>query len=102
MILAGGAGGGFGDGETRGRLAQLKPSEPLVQPKVRKVVPDTALLLDDIRTDQNGHDQAQLTFPDSLTTWRATVRGATIDTRVCSAVNRVLRLKNLTVRLAIP
>ncbi|PYP91960.1 MAG: alpha-2-macroglobulin [Candidatus Angelobacter sp. Gp1-AA117] len=101
MILAGGA-GGFGDGATRGRLAQLKPSEPLVQPKVRKVFPDTALWLADIRTDQNGHAQAQLTFPDSLTTWRATVRGATMDTRVGSALNRVIVRKNLMVRLAVP
>src|SRR5262249_22588799 len=52
MILAGGGGG---DGSTRGRLAQLKPSEPLVQPKVRKVFPDTALWLAEVKTDQNGH-----------------------------------------------
>ncbi len=84
------------------RLAQLKPSEPLVQPKVRKLFPDTALWLAEVRTDQNGHAQAQLTFPDSLTTWRATIRGATVDTKVGSAVNRVIVRKNLMVRLAVP
>ncbi|HEY6308980.1 MAG TPA: MG2 domain-containing protein [Candidatus Angelobacter sp.] len=84
------------------RLAQLKPSEPLVQPKIRKLFPDTALWLADVRTDQNGHAQAQLTFPDSLTTWRATIRGATADTKVGSAVNRVIVRKNLMVRLAVP
>lgn len=83
-------------------LAQLKPSEPLVQPKIRKLFPDTALWLADVRTDQNGHAQAQLTFPDSLTTWRATIRGATMDTKVGSAVNRVIVRKNLMVRLAGP
>ena len=36
------------------RLAQLKPSEPLVQPKIRKLFPDTALWLAEVRTDQNG------------------------------------------------
>ena len=97
MILAGGGGGGGNH-----RLAQLKPSEPLVQPKVRKVFPDTALWLADVKTDQNGRATAQLTFPDSLTTWRATVRGVTVDTKVGSAVNRVIVRKNLMVRLAVP
>jgi uncharacterized protein YfaS (alpha-2-macroglobulin family) len=84
------------------RLAQLKPSEALVQPKIRKLFPDTALWLADFRTDQNGRGQAQLTFPDSLTTWRATVRGATLDTKVGSAMNRVIVRKNVMVRLAVP
>jgi uncharacterized protein YfaS (alpha-2-macroglobulin family) len=84
------------------RLAQLKPSEPLVQPKIRKLFPDTALWLAEVRTDQNGKAQANLTFPDSLTTWRATVRGATVDTKVGSAVNRVIVRKNVMVRLAVP
>lgn len=97
MILAGGGGGG-----DRHRLAQLKPSEPLVQPKIRKVFPDTAVWLADIKTDQTGHATAQLTFPDSLTTWRATLRGVTLDTKVGSAVNRVIVRKNLMVRLAVP
>ncbi|HLW53739.1 MAG TPA: MG2 domain-containing protein [Candidatus Angelobacter sp.] len=84
------------------RLAQLKPSETLVQPKVRKLFPDTALWLAEVKTDQNGRGQAQLTFPDSLTTWRATVRGATLDTKVGSAVNKVMVRKNVMVRLAVP
>ena len=98
MILAG-AGKGPGDSH---RLAQLKPSEPLVQPKIRKVFPDTALWVADVKTDQNGRATAQLSFPDSLTTWRATVRGVTVDTKVGSAVNRVIVRKNLMVRLAVP
>ena len=84
------------------RLAQLKPSEPLAQPKIRKLFPDTALWLAEVRTDQAGHAQAQLNFPDSLTTWRATLRGATLDTKVGSAVNRVIVRKNVMVRLAAP
>src|SRR5262249_49142421 len=84
------------------RLAQLKPSESLAQPKVRKLFPDTALWLAEVRTDASGRAQAQLNFPDSLTTWRATVRGATMDTKVGSAVNRVIVRKNVMVRLAVP
>src|SRR5207244_2591366 len=100
MILANRGGGGGGD--SLQRLAQLKPSEPMVQPKVRKVFPDTAFWQADIKTDQNGRAQAQLSFPDSLTTWRATIRGVTADTKVGSATNRVIVRKNLMVRLAVP
>jgi alpha-2-macroglobulin len=82
-------------------LAQLKPERP-VQPKVRKLFPDTALWLADIRTDANGRAEAQLQFPDSLTSWRATVRGATLDTKVGSATNNVIVRKNLMVRMAVP
>ncbi len=82
-------------------LAQLKP-ETLVQPRVRKVFPDTALWLGDLRTDANGRAEAQLTFPDSLTSWRATVRGVTQDTKVGTVLNNVIVRKNVMVRLAVP
>ncbi len=88
--------------KNRTALAQLKPSEALVEPKVRKDFPDTALWLADVRTDANGRAHADLNFPDSLTTWRATVRGVTADTKVGSAVDRVIVRKNLMVRLAVP
>ena len=83
-------------------LAQLKPSETLVQPKVRKLFPDTALWLADVHTDASGRAEAPLTFPDSLTTWRTTVRGVTLDTKVGLATNTVIVRKNLMVRLAVP
>lgn len=98
MFLAGG-GAGFGNGRA---LAQLKPSEAMVQPKVRKIFPDTALWLADVRTDASGRARAELTFPDSLTTWRATARGVTVDTKVGSAIVGVIVRKNLMVRLAVP
>jgi alpha-2-macroglobulin len=89
----------FGNGRA---LAQLKPSDTMVEPKVRKVFPDTALWLAEVRTDARGRAVAELTFPDSLTTWRATVRGITTDTRVGSTIERVIVRKNLMVRLAVP
>jgi alpha-2-macroglobulin len=82
-------------------LAQLKPEIP-VQPKVRKLFPDTALWLADIHTDSSGRAEAQLQFPDSLTSWRATVRGATLDTKVGNLTNNVIVRKNLMVRLGVP
>ena len=88
--------------KNRTALAQLKPSAALIEPKVRKDFPDTALWLADVRTDANGRAHAELNFPDSLTTWRATVRGVTNDTKVGSVVDRVIVRKNLMVRLAVP
>lgn len=82
-------------------LAQVKAGD-LVQPKVRKAFPDTAFWQADVRTDAAGHATAKLQFPDSLTTWRTTVRAITRDTRGGWAVNRVIVRKNLMVRLAAP
>jgi uncharacterized protein YfaS (alpha-2-macroglobulin family) len=100
--LAGRVAGGGGGGD-RGRvaLAQVKASE-FVQPKVRKAFPDTAFWVADLRTDANGHATAKLSFPNSLTTWRTTVRAITADTKAGAALNKVLVRKNLIVRLAVP
>jgi uncharacterized protein YfaS (alpha-2-macroglobulin family) len=82
-------------------LAQVKASD-FVQPKVRKAFPDTAYWSATVQTDANGMATAKLSFPDSLTTWRTTVRAITQDTKGGWAVNRVLVRKNLMVRLAVP
>lgn len=82
-------------------LAQLKP-ERLVEPEVRKAFPDTIHWVADLSTDANGRAQAQVTYPDALTTWRATARGVTADTKVGSAVHRTIVRKNLILRLAAP
>jgi uncharacterized protein YfaS (alpha-2-macroglobulin family) len=85
-------------------LAQLKPAapDPLVQPKVRKNFSDTAFWSATLTTDSSGRATTQFIFPDSLTTWRATVRGFTLDTKAGSAVDRVIVRKNVMVRLAVP
>ena len=83
------------------RLAQLKP-ERLVEPKVRKVFPDTAFWAADLVTDASGHARTKVDFPDSLTTWRATARGATSSTEVGSATLKTIVRKNLILRLAVP
>ncbi len=83
------------------RLAQLKP-ERLVQPKVRKAFPDTAFWAADVVTDSAGQARAKVEFPDSLTTWRATARGVTPDTKVGGATLKTIVRKNLILRLAVP
>lgn len=86
----------------RPQLAQVKPGNDLVQPKVRKAFPDTAYWAPSIRTDAQGHAHIRFTFPDSLTTWRATVRAITTDSRAGSAIDRVIVRKNVIVRMGTP
>jgi len=83
------------------RLAQLKP-ERLAQPKIRKAFPDTAFWATDVTTDSAGAAQAKVELPDSLTTWRATARGVTADTKVGAAVLKTIVRKNLILRLVVP
>ena len=82
-------------------LGALKP-ERLVQPKVRKAFPDTALWLADLMTDSSGNATARFDFPDSLTTWRATARAVTRDTKVGVTTQDTIVRKNLMLRLATP
>jgi alpha-2-macroglobulin len=83
------------------QLAQLKPDR-MVQPKVRKAFPDTAYWAADLITDAAGHARTRVDFPDSLTTWRATARAITPDTKVGSATLKTIVRKNLILRLATP
>ncbi len=84
------------------RMAQVKPGNEVIQPKVRKAFPDTAYWVPDVRTDAQGHARVTMTFPDSLTTWRATVRAVTADSKAGSQINRVIVRKNVIVRMGTP
>jgi uncharacterized protein YfaS (alpha-2-macroglobulin family) len=81
--------------------AQLKPEQPPA-PRVRKNFPDTAFWVADLETDAQGRAEVRFRFPDSLTTWRATARGVTEDTKVGMAVERVLVRKDVVVSIAAP
>ena len=83
------------------RLADFKNPQT-VQPKVRKFFPDTIQWLPALVTDANGKARASFNFPDSLTTWRATVRAVTRDTFVGQVVGKVITSKNLILRLETP
>jgi uncharacterized protein YfaS (alpha-2-macroglobulin family) len=85
----------------RKSLAQLKP-EKLVQPKVRKAFPDTAYWVADVDTNSQGQATVKFDYPDAITSWRATTRGVTQDTKVGSAVENTIVRKNLMVRLIVP
>jgi uncharacterized protein YfaS (alpha-2-macroglobulin family) len=83
------------------KLADFKGGQP-VQPKVRKYFPDTAYWAPTVVTDSTGKARASFTFPDSLTTWRATVRAVSRDTLVGQVIHKVITRKNLILRLEIP
>ncbi len=83
------------------RLADFKNPQ-MVQPQVRKYFPDTIEWLPAIETGANGKARASFSFPDSLTTWRATVRAVTRDTLVGQVVAKVITRKNLILRLETP
>ncbi len=82
-------------------MAQLKP-ERLVQPKIRKAFPDTAYWMADIRTGASGQATVHFDYPDAITSWRATTRGVTLDTKVGGTVVNTIVRKNLMVRLVVP
>lgn len=69
---------------------------------VRKEFPDTAFWAPTVLTDRRGTAKVAFTMPDSLTTWRATVRGHTLATQVGSATCDVITTKDLIVRMAVP
>ena len=85
----------------RPQLAQVKPGNE-AKPRVRKAFPDTAFWAANVRTDAGGHARVRLRFPDSLTTWRATVHAMTDDAKAGSAISRVLVRKNVLVRMGTP
>ena len=85
----------------RPQLAQVKPGNE-AKPRVRKAFPDTAFWAPNVHTDAGGHAHISLTFPDSLTTWRATVRAITPQSQAGSAISRVLVRKNVLVRMGTP
>lgn len=68
----------------------------------RKRFPDTAFWAPFVRTDAHGHAAVTFTLPDSLTAWRATVTGHTVETLVGRATERVTVTKPFFVRVQTP
>ncbi|MGC8833976.1 MAG: MG2 domain-containing protein [Armatimonadota bacterium] len=73
-----------------------------MEDRTRRYFPDTAFWSPSIVTDENGTAVVSFTMPDSLTSWRATARAVTLDTKVGSAVISVVCTKDLLVRPLLP
>lgn len=84
------------------QLADFKNESQYADAKIRKDFRDTAFWRADLVTGPDGKVTAKVPLPDNLTTWRATARAVTTDTRVGATRSKVLSRKDLLVRLEIP
>ncbi|HEV2765229.1 MAG TPA: alpha-2-macroglobulin family protein, partial [Pyrinomonadaceae bacterium] len=82
-------------------LADFK-NDDTVNPRVRKLFKDTAFWQPSIVTGADGRANVKVELPDNLTTWRATARAVTADTKVGVAVGKVVARKDLILRIAMP
>ena len=84
------------------QLADFKNEGDLVQPTVRKNFKDTAFWQPDVVTGADGRATVKVDLPDNLTTWRATARGVTADTKVGVTKYKVVARKDVIMRLETP
>lgn len=74
------------------QLADFKNESEPVQLILRKDSKDTAFWEPDAITGKDGRATVKFRLPDNLTTWRATARGVTSDTRVGITIQKVISL----------
>jgi len=74
----------------------------LVEAEVRSNFADSVAWAPTLLTDADGKATLDVTFPDSLTTWKGGVYGMTKATQVASASANVITTKHLLVRLQAP
>lgn len=84
------------------QLADFKNEGEMVQPTIRKNFKDTAFWQPDVVTDADGRATVKVDLPDNLTTWRATARGVTSDTKVGATKYKVVARKDVIMRLETP
>jgi len=70
--------------------------------QTRTFFPNTAFWEPALRTDSDGKATVEVPLPDTLTTWRLTARGITLDTKAGEARNEIVTSKELIVRPAVP
>ncbi|MCA9946853.1 MAG: hypothetical protein KC449_25405, partial [Anaerolineales bacterium] len=87
-LWEGGMGGGGGDGAVIGGP--------------RQDFPDTAVWQPTLHTDFNGEVSITTTLPDSLTSWRATVKATTADTQVGEAIANIITKQDVIIRPLLP
>lgn len=74
----------------------------MTPPKIRADFADTAIWLPNLVLDEQGSAEAEIVFPESLTTWRLRGYAVTKSTQVGDATSEVTTSKNLLVRLQSP
>ncbi len=81
-------------------VSQAGTAEPAVQ--VRNDFRSTIIWQPDVKTDANGVATIKITYPDSLTTWRATARAVSATNQFGMATSTARTKKPLIVRLEGP
>jgi alpha-2-macroglobulin len=82
-------------------LADFKAERP-DRPRVRKDFPDTVFWAADVTTNAAGDAQVRVDYPDSLTSWRFTVRAVTMSTDVGATTAHTTTTKDLILRVVTP
>ncbi|HEU4338684.1 MAG TPA: MG2 domain-containing protein, partial [Planctomycetota bacterium] len=93
---------GFAAKESARGRSESKDDAGMAETEVRGNFPDTWHWSPSAATDASGRFTFATEVPDSLTTWRATARAATADTRVGQAKLEFVARKEIIVRLATP
>ncbi|MFN2532181.1 MAG: alpha-2-macroglobulin [Pyrinomonadaceae bacterium] len=88
--------------KTSYQLADFKNESDFVEPMVRKQIKDTAFWEPNAVTGADGRATLSFRLPDNLTTWRATARAVTPDTKVGVGQNKVVARKDVIMRLETP
>ena len=83
-------------------LADFKNEGDYVEPIVRKQFKDTAFWQANAITGADGRATVKFRLPDNLTTWRATARAVTADTKVGASKYTVVARKDVILRLETP
>lgn len=84
------------------QLADFKNQGDQAQPMIRKDFRDTAFWQPGAMTGADGRATVKFRLPDNLTTWRATARGVTSDTKVGFTTSKVIARKDVILRLETP
>ncbi|HEY2961061.1 MAG TPA: MG2 domain-containing protein [Pyrinomonadaceae bacterium] len=84
------------------QLADFKNDEEMAQPAIRKEFKDTAFWQPAAITGSDGRATVKFRLPDNLTTWRATAKAITGDTRVGAANQKMISRKDVILRLETP
>jgi uncharacterized protein YfaS (alpha-2-macroglobulin family) len=82
-------------------LAEFKADRP-DRPRVRKDFPDTAYWAGDVTTKMDGTASVRVDYPDSLTSWRLTVRAVTVGTDVGVTTTNTTTTKDVILRVVTP
>lgn len=84
------------------QLADFKNDAQYAEATIRKEFKDTAFWAPEIVTGADGKATVAVQLPDNLTTWRATARAVTADTRIGATLTKVVARKDLILRLETP